>query len=165
MKDRTVAVGTATVKMAAAAPDKTVYSMEMAKATTEATEAAADESACRRGTGARGNSQASEGRRAAGKPGRHHADRRDRARNTCANHRSSVVLVMMVARGACSRGALSSPRCCRGVAVPVDGHTGGKARCRVRWCAEAEGIRRRASGAGGAQMAGGWHLWHLSRMD
>ena len=65
MKDRTVAVGTATVKMAVTAPDRTaVYSMEMAKATTEATEAAADESVCRRCTGARGNSQASEGRRA-----------------------------------------------------------------------------------------------------
>ena len=45
MKDRTVAVGTATVKMAATAADRAaVDSMEVVKATTEATEAATDES-------------------------------------------------------------------------------------------------------------------------
>ena len=95
MKDRTVAVGTATVKMAVTAPDRTaVYSMEMAKATTEATEAATDEPACRRGTGARTATV----RRV--RADARQASRADIAlaggtgRGSPASHRSSVVLIM-----------------------------------------------------------------------
>ena len=85
-------------------------------------------------------------------------------RGSPANHRSSVVLVMMWSREELAVEARSAHRCMlsrspclwMGTLVAVK-----RARCRVRWCAEAEGIQPRASGAGGAQMAEGTPL-HLS---